>query len=237
MAITSSFLAGAHQLNILGDNLDNPIVVSRDVSGNILINNGAVPVQAGPATVANTSLIDVFGQAGNDTITLSDSNGALPAANVFGGNGNDTITGGSGTDQLFGEAGNDTLLGKGGNDVLSGGDGNDVINGGDGNDQVFGGAGNDQIVWNPGGDNDTVDGGTGTDTFTFNAGNGSERIDISANGSHVLVHRDLADVTVDLQNVENVVINGAGGDDVIVAQDGLSPQLHLIIDGGAGDDH
>src|SRR4051794_24830732 len=140
MAVTSNFLASARQLNILGDSLDNPIVVSRDVAGNILVDNGAVPIQGGRATVANTGLIDVFGQGGNDTITLSEANGALPAANVFGGNGNDTITGGSGADQLFGEAGNDMLLGKGGNDVLSGGDGNDVLNGGDGDDQVFGGA-------------------------------------------------------------------------------------------------
>ena len=71
------------------------------------------------ATVANTSLIQVFGQGGNDTITLNEANGALPAANLFGGAGNDTLTGGSGGDMLFGQAGNDTLLGKGGADSCS----------------------------------------------------------------------------------------------------------------------
>ena len=66
------------------------------------INGGAVTVTGGTATVANTALIQVFGQGGNDTIALDETNGALPAAQLFGGAGNDTLTGGSGNDQLFG---------------------------------------------------------------------------------------------------------------------------------------
>ncbi len=81
MAITAKFNAAAGQLDVFGDKLDDTIVASRDAAGTILINNGTVPVQGGAATVANTSLIEVFGQAGNDTITLDESNGALPAAN------------------------------------------------------------------------------------------------------------------------------------------------------------
>jgi hypothetical protein len=60
--------------------LDNAIVTSRDAAGQILVNGGAVPVQGGTPTVANTALIQVFGQAGNDTISLDEANGALPAA-------------------------------------------------------------------------------------------------------------------------------------------------------------
>jgi hypothetical protein len=41
--------------------------------------------------------------------TARTANGALPAAQLFGGAGNDTLTGGSGNDLLFGEAGNDIL--------------------------------------------------------------------------------------------------------------------------------
>ena len=82
--------------------------------GKILVNGGAVNVVGGTPTVANTSLIRVFGLGGNDTITLNEANGALPQANLFGGAGNDTLTGGAGGDQLFGQAGNDTLLGSGG---------------------------------------------------------------------------------------------------------------------------
>ncbi|MET0472728.1 MAG: calcium-binding protein, partial [Xanthobacteraceae bacterium] len=132
MAIKASFSQGAHLLTELGDSADNTITTSRDAAGQILVNGGSVPIQGGPATVANTALIQVFGQGGNDTITLDESNGALPAAQLFGGAGNDTLTGGSGGDLLFGQSGNDTLLGKGGNDLLFGGSGNDVLNGGDG---------------------------------------------------------------------------------------------------------
>jgi Ca2+-binding RTX toxin-like protein len=138
MAIKATFSPTAHLLTEFGDTLDNTIVTSRDAAGQILVNGGAVPVQGGTATVANTAQIQVFGQGGNDTITLDETNGALPAALLFGGAGNDVLTGGLGADQLFGGAGNDTLLGKGGNDLLFGGAGNDTLIGGDGDDQVFG---------------------------------------------------------------------------------------------------
>src|SRR5215831_8409656 len=189
MAISASFLKAAGQLDIFGDQLNNPVTVSRDAAGTILVNGGAVPVQGGPATVANTNLIDVFGQGGDDTITLDEANGALPAANLFGGAGNDTITGGSGADQLFGQSGNDTLLGKGGDDLLFGGDGNDVLTGGAGSDQVFGQAGNDRMIWNPGDGTDLFEGGDGTDTAEVNGGNATEEFAITANGTRVRFDR------------------------------------------------
>src|SRR6476661_7265983 len=137
LSVTASFKPATGLLSVIGDQLDNHIVVSRDAAGHILINGGAVSITGGVSTVANTSLIQVFGQAGNDQISLNEANGALPSANLFGGDGNDTLIGGSGNDTLLGEAGNDTLLGKGGNEQLFGGDGNDVLTGGTGSDQVF----------------------------------------------------------------------------------------------------
>src|SRR5262249_22685605 len=106
-AVTASFSPDAGVLSVFGDAQNNTIVLSRDTAGHLLVNGGAVAIQGGSATVANTALIQVFGGDGNDTISLDETNGALPAANLFGGNGNDTLTGGSGNDQLFGEAGND----------------------------------------------------------------------------------------------------------------------------------
>ena len=138
MATRATFSPGAGLLSVFGDNLNNTIVASRDAAGTILINNGAVSIAGGQPTVGNTSVIQVFGQGGNDTISLDETNGALPAAQLFGGAGNDTLTGGSGNDLLFGQAGNDILLGKGGNDLLFGGDGNDTLTGGVGSDQMFG---------------------------------------------------------------------------------------------------
>src|SRR5262249_23336898 len=150
MAVTATFSPNTGILTSLGDSIDNTITVMSNAAGTISLNGGAIPIQGSTPTVANTSLIQVFGQGGNDTITLKASNGPLPDAQLFGGDGNDTLTGGSGNDLLFGQAGNDTLFGKGGNDLLFGGDGDDTLVGGTGNDQVFGEAGNDKMVWNAG---------------------------------------------------------------------------------------
>ena len=176
-------------LSVFGDALGNNVVVSRDAAGKILVNGGAVAVPGGTPTVANTSQIEVFGLGGDDTITLNEANGALPAALLFGGAGNDTLTGGSGNDQLFGQAGNDTLLGKGGNDLLFGGDGNDTLIGGTGDDQMFGQAGNDRMIWNPGEGTDLMEGGDGNDTAEVNGGNGAETFTITANGTRVRFDR------------------------------------------------
>src|SRR5512132_328677 len=103
MAIKATFFPGAGLLSETGDDVDNTIVTSRDAAGQILVNGGTVPVSGGTATVANTATIQVFGKGGNDTITLDESIGLpLPAAQLFGGAGNDLLTGGSGADQLFG---------------------------------------------------------------------------------------------------------------------------------------
>ncbi|MGC2316996.1 MAG: calcium-binding protein [Bradyrhizobium sp.] len=237
MATTASFSTGAGLLSVFGDSLDNSIVASRDAAGNILVNGGAVPIAGGQPTVANTGTIQVFGQAGNDTISLDESNGALPAALLFGGAGNDTLTGGSGNDQLFGGAGNDTLLGKGGNDLLFGGDGNDTLIGGTGSDQMFGGAGNDRMIWNPGEGSDLMEGGDGNDTAEVNSGNGAEAFTIAANGTRVRFDRTSpAPFFLDIGTTENFVLNMNGGDDVFTAGNGLANLIQLTIDGGDGND-
>jgi hypothetical protein len=150
MAISSNFNPATGVLAATGDNGKNAITFGRDAAGNLLVNGGAVAIAGGTATVANTAQIQGIGQGADDTIALDEANGALPAAELFGGAGNDTLTGGSGADQLFGQDGNDILLGKGGDDLLFGGAGNDTLTGGAGNDQVFGEDGNDRMIWNPG---------------------------------------------------------------------------------------
>ncbi len=236
-AVTALFTPTAGLLTIFGDSQNNTIVVSRDGAGKILVNGGAVSVTGGIPTVANTTLIQVFGQAGNDKIALDETNGALPSANLFGGDGNDTLTGGSGNDMLFGQAGNDILLGMGGNDLLFGGDGNDTLTGGSGNDQVFGEAGNDRLVWNPGDGSDLNAGGDGIDTVEVNGSNASESFTVSANGTRVRFDRlDPAPFSLDIGTTENLTLNANGGDDVFTAGNGLAPLISLTVDGGAGND-
>jgi len=237
MAITATFSPGTKKLTVLGDELDNTITETRDAAGNILINGGAVNVSGGKPTVANTSLTSLFGQGGNDTITLNEANGALPAAQLFGGAGNDVLIGGSGGDLLFGQAGNDTLLGKGGVDLLFGGAGNDTLTGGDGDDQVFGEAGDDRMIWNPGDDTDLFEGGSGNDTAEVNGGNGSEVFTATANGTRVRFDRiDPAPFSLDMGTTENLVLNMNGGDDTFSATGNLATLINITVDGGTGND-
>src|SRR5258705_52932 len=222
-AVTASISPWASLLNVFVGSLHNNITVSLNAAGSILVNGGAVSVVGGTPTVANTSLIQVFGQAGNDTITLNEANGALPAANLFGGAGNDVLTGGSGNDMLFGQAGNDTLLGKGGADLLFGGDGNDVMTGGAGDDQVFGQSGNDRMVWNPGEGSDLNEGGDGIDTVEVNGGNGAEIFSAVANGTRVRFDRvSPAPFFLDIGTSENLILNANGGDDQFTASGNLA---------------
>jgi Ca2+-binding RTX toxin-like protein len=112
-----------------------------------------------------------------------------------------------------------TLNGGLGVDVLLGSKGNDLVNGGDGNDTALLGAGDDTFVWNPGDDNDTVEGQAGTDTLLFNGANVAENIDIAANGPRVRFFRNIANVTMDLSDVENIDLNALGGADTTTIND------------------
>ena len=235
MAVTSTF--GSDQLTVIGDSLDNDVTLSRNAAGAILVNGGAVATVGGTPTVANTTLIQAFGQAGDDDISLSEINGALPDANLFGGAGNDRLTGGSGNDQLFGQDGNDTLLGKGGFDLLFGGEGNDTLTGGDADDQMFGQGGNDRMIWNPGDDSDLMEGGEGTDTAEVNGGNGAEQFTLTANGTRVRFDRVTpAPFSIDIGTTENIVVNMNGGDDSFDASGNLATLISVTVDGGTGND-
>jgi Ca2+-binding RTX toxin-like protein len=234
-ATTASFSAGA--LTVLGDGNNNTITISRDAAGKILVNGGAVAVTGGTPTVANTSLIQAFGQAGNDTITLNEANGALPRANLFGGANNDTLAGGAGGDQLFGQSGNDTLLGRGGFDVLTGGSENDTLTGGDADDQVFGQSGSDRMIWNPGDDTDLNEGGEATDTVEVNGGGGAEVFTATANGTRVRFDRlDPAPFSIDIGTSERLIVNANGGNDRFSATGDLAALIGITVDGGAGED-
>src|SRR5688500_7802004 len=236
-AVNAFFIPNAGVLSVIGDAQDNTIEVSRNAAGNLLVNGGAVNVIGGTPTVANVARVDIFGLGGHDTLTLNESNGALPAAQIFGGKGNDTIIGGSGGDFLFGDAGNDTLLGKGGFDFLFGGANNDTLTGGDADDQVFGESGDDRMVWNPGDDTDLNEGGAGTDTVDVNGGNGAEVFTTTANGTRVRFDRlDPAPFNLDIGTSEKLVLNMNGGNDRFSATGNLAALIQITADGGTGDD-
>ncbi len=102
---------------------------------------------------------------------------------VYGGEGNDQLTGNSLANILEGRGGDDTLVGNAGGDTLVGGDGNDSLNGGAGSDFLVGGQGDDFYVFGdalvlesdllfeePGEGNDTVSFVSSTTAVTFHLG-------------------------------------------------------------------
>ena len=97
----------------------------------------------------------LFGGQGDDTLT-----GNIFADRLYGGDGEDTISGGESNDYIEGNDGNDVLL--------SGGSGDDTIRGGQGDDTLEGGTGKDTL--DGGLDNDTLRGGNDLDRYLVNFG-------------------------------------------------------------------
>jgi Ca2+-binding RTX toxin-like protein len=144
------------------------------------------------------SKIRVKAGAGNDHIRIDEANG------VFTDTIPTTLDGGSGDDTLAGGSGSETLLG---------GDGNDVIDGNRGNDAALMGDGDDTLVWDPGDGSDLVEGQYGHDTMRFNGANIAEQFDLSANGHRLRFVRNVGNITMDTNGVEQVDVNALGGAD------------------------
>jgi Ca2+-binding RTX toxin-like protein len=125
---------------------------------------------------------------------------------LYGGTGNDTLTGGARIDWLYGDKGNDTLNGGAGNDYLFGGEGNDRLIGGTGNDYLKGNAGADTFVF---GENQS-----GHDTVAdFTPGQDHLEIKQNLNGNGLTTAAQvIAGATTD--QAGNVVLHLGGQNDV-----------------------
>ena len=145
--------------------------------------------------------------------------------------------------ELFGGAGNDTITGGTGPDTLHGGPDNDILIGGLGEDTVNGEAGNDQITMLvTAGNMDTIDAGADTDTLVLSGvvpGDHVVVVDLSSSTDQVVSIGGVADALTQI-NVENltatglgssVTVTGSNGDNVIIGSSGNDS-----IDGGAGND-
>lgn len=120
---------------------------------------------------------------------------------------------------LDGGLGNDTLLGSRGADFLLGGDGDDYVDGQQGDDVAFLGAGNDLFQWEPGDGSDVIEGQDGSDKLMFYGSNASENFDIYSIGERVRLFRDLAAVSMDMNDLEMVELRTLGGSDNVVVGD------------------
>jgi Ca2+-binding RTX toxin-like protein len=146
--------------------------------------------------------------------------------------------------ELFGGAGNDTITGGTGPDTLHGGPDNDILIGSLGEDTVNGDAGDDQITMlvTPG-NGDTIDAGDDTDTLVLSGvvpGDHVVVVDLSSSTDQVVSIGGTLDDTLAQINFENLTASGIGssvnvtgsdGDNIIIGSNGTD-----IIDGGAGND-
>lgn len=97
-----------------------------------------------------------------DLITGRSAVGRDPGVDlIYGGYGDDQISGEGGGDTVYGGFGNDTVFGNSGADRVYGEDGADVLDGGADADYLYGGNGADQLTGGLGGDN--LDGGADHD--------------------------------------------------------------------------
>lgn len=206
-------LAGVHD-GTAADGVEDTVVV-----------NGASAAASDVIKLTQTgtgadATVHVAGLAAETTISHFDAGDHLT---VNGLGGNDRIDAGllpqSMTLTLDGGEGNDTLFGGAGADLLLGGAGNDLVVGGKGDDVAILGAGDDTFAWAPGDGSDTIEGGLGTDSLAFLGAAANETIDISANHGHTTFFRDVAAVTMDMNDVERIRFQALGGSDNVTVHD------------------
>jgi Ca2+-binding RTX toxin-like protein len=191
----------------------------------IAANGSAVATFTPGSTLFGTAAVEsltVLGLGGADTIAGVGNLAALTALTIDGGDGADTLRGGNGAD------------------VLLGGTGADFVDGSQGADTALLGDGDDRFEWDPGDGSDTVDGGAGRDALDFSGSNIGETILVVANGGRAKLTRDIASITMDFDNVEDLLVKTLGGADLVVVDDLSGTDvnavtLDLAAFGGGGD--
>jgi Ca2+-binding RTX toxin-like protein len=187
--------------------------VPPDLAGDDFIEVDRDRTGAGTAAPDTTAGARLYGGAGDDFLSGSQRD--------------DFIDGGDGHDFLQGNFGRDTAMGGAGNDWLEGGDGFDVLNGAAGNDRLHGGAGSDVLL-----------GGSGDDTLYGDAGGGAFFVDGELrfwDGDTETIHpfSGFPDVIQEagIEAAGADVLDGGAGDDRLFGGAGGD-----VLDGAAGDD-
>ena len=105
---------------------------------NVVVNGASQQFARGTGTQSINRIV-VYGNGGDDTITVfTDLNAAIRTV-ILGGDGNDNLVGGKGNNFIDGGDGNDVLYGGSFNDFLVGGRGLDTLRAGMGTDLLVGG--------------------------------------------------------------------------------------------------
>jgi Ca2+-binding RTX toxin-like protein len=151
--------------------------------------------------IGSSERLVVNANGGDDSFVATGDLASLIALTVDGGSGNDSISGGNG------------------DDTLEGGTGDDVVDGNQGSDSAFLGEGTDTFVWDAGDGSDPVEGEAGFDTLRFNGAAADESLQLSAKGSRARLVRDVGQVSMDLDGVEQVDTDSLGGADTVTVND------------------
>jgi Ca2+-binding RTX toxin-like protein len=193
-----------------------PQLLDRDGPGGCVVAAGTATCPSGGLTSAQVKLRDLA-----DSTTASGNLAPLAPFTYDAGAGDDTVRGGNGAD------------------VVIAGVGSDFIDGNQGNDFVLAHNGNDTMQWDPGDGNDTLEGQDGRDRLIFNGNGAPENVDVSANGGRVRLTRDVAAITMDLDDVEEIDHNAQGAADNITVNDlsgtDLTDFREELSSAGAGD--
>lgn len=129
------------------------------------------------------------------------------------------IRGDSSDETINGDAKADVLKGRGGDDTIFGHDGDDYIEGNGGNDVIYGGLGKDKLK-----------GSAGVDTFAYNS--------LEEGGDTIVDFRfaetiDISSITSKFLGFSRDLAFDAGF--IKVVQNGNDAEIHLDVDGRAGD--
>jgi hypothetical protein len=166
-------------------------------------------------------VIDMGG--GADSVRIDDSGGVFTDSE---------------STEIFGGEGNDTLTGGGSNELLAGGGGDDTISTGGALDFPLGGPGDDTFLWSEHDGDDDFDGEEGVDRLLLDGSNAPEQFVIdrfpAPQESDVRISRNQGPSVLRLIAVEKLDLDSFGGNDSILASPDVGGLLELDIDAGFG---
>src|SRR3954451_4188159 len=178
-----------------------------------------------PSPSTPLSFVTVWGDQGDDHLSLAGSYPSTMTTVMDGGPGDDTLDGTPGDDVLF--------SGQSGNDVLNGGDGSDALLAlGTGGDKINGGNGNDQLVSDDVCQGHDYNGGAGFDIAGFARYMYQPKNGVRATLGGTASDPDRGNCIPSHLGTDLEILEGSDGPDILSGTNGKDP---LILGRGGND--